>query len=450
MIRLQIMITRSITFINKNFLYIIMEEIAQAIRSWNPWWKEKQENSSWILRQMLHPIIESLQTRHIKDILGIRRSGKTTLLHQIIDYLLNKGIPSSEILFLVFDDPILISTPFNKILDASLYLHSKIKYLFIDEVHAKEGWELWVKKIYDTKQFSQIFISGSNAAILSDDIGKALTGRHLSFYLTPFMFHEYLTVINWNSFNQDYLKGNFPQLLHEFDTYLIWGGFPEIIKLNPSLKRQVLIDLYNDVLARDISTRASIDHQKMNNLTIYFLTNFTREYSINKLAKSIQLHPDTIRNYINLLENALMIKIIHRFSYKLKNQFRQNKKIYVVDNGLRNAVAFHTTQDLGKYAENLVCMEIIRRGKEVFYWKDNKHEVDFIVRVGGQIEAIIQVSWNMKNMATRKREYEGLVAACHLYKCKVGLILTRDEEKTEQYKDIEIKIRPIALWLLND
>ncbi|MHA1521026.1 MAG: ATP-binding protein [Promethearchaeota archaeon] len=267
-----------------------------------------------VTRGILPSIIRTLQTRHVKDILGIRRSGKTTLLHQIINKIVEERENPKEILFLAFDDPNLILVPFDKIIDTALFLHPNIKFLFIDEIHAKEGWELWIKKIYDTNKFAQIFISGSNAALLSDDVGKALTGRHLSFFLTPFTFQEYLVTTQWENYGQEFLKSKFPQLLHEFDKYLIWGGFPETIHVNNSLKRQILVDLYNDVLARDISTRISIDYGKMNSLATYLFTNFTREYSINKLAKSVNLHPDTTSHYIQLLENALMITIIPRFS----------------------------------------------------------------------------------------------------------------------------------------
>lgn len=202
------------------------------------------------------------------------------------------------------------------------------------------------------------------------------------------------------------------------------------------------------MLARDISTRVSIDYRKMNNIATYLFSNFTQEYSVNKLAKAVSLHPDTITNYLQLLENALMIKMISRYSHKLKIQFRLNKKVYVVDNGLRNAVLFHTTKDRGKYAENLVCLELLRRNKEVYYWKDDKHEVDFVVRDGGIIEGLIQVSWNMQKESTRKREFNGLAAACHLYKLSEGTILTRDEENTMVYNGIKMNIKPIPLWLL--
>lgn len=431
-----------------------MEEIINAIRSWNPWWIKEEKNEererilSTVSRGILPSIIQTLQTRHVKDILGIRRSGKTTLLHQIINKIIDERKNPREILYLAFDDPNLILVPFDKIIDTAFFLHPNIRFLFIDEIHAKEGWELWIKKIYDMDKFTQILISGSNSALLSDDVGKALTGRHLSFFLTPFTFREYLVTAQWKNYNQEFLKNKFPQLLHEFDKYLIWGGFPEIIGVNDYLKRQILVDLYNDVLARDISTRTSIDYGKMNSLATYIFTNFTREYSVNKLAKAVNLHPDTTSHYLQLLENALMITIIPRFSYKLKIQFRQNKKVYAVDNGLRNAVSFHTSKDRGKYAENLVCMEILRRNKEVFYWKDDKHEVDFVVRDGGIIEELIQVSWNMKKESTRKREFDGLVAACHLYKLSKGTILTRDEDKTVVYNGIKIYIKPIPLWLL--
>ena len=439
------------TYLNQNFVFHInyMENITAAIRSWNPWWIEEILEKTWIPRRLVPDLLQTLQTSHIKDILGIRRSGKTTLLHQIIHHLISEGTPATEILFIAFDDPILISSPFDHILDTARYLFPKIRFLFIDEIHEKKGWELWLKKIYDTKQFSQIFISGSNTALLSDEVGKALTGRHLSFFLTPFTFPEYLDAVKWTNFGDDFLKANLPHLLHEFDRFLVWGGFPETLFLNESLKRQVLIHLYNDVLARDISTRISINFGKIRDLTTYLMTNFTREFSNNKIAKALGLHSDTLTHYLHLLENALMIKLVSRFSFKLKMQFRQNKKVYVVDNGLRNAVSFHTTQDRGKYAENLVCMELFRRNKKVFYWKDDKHEVDFVVRHEGRIEEFIQVCWDLSNAATRKREYAGLLAACRLYKLSQGLILNRNEDRTEQYEEITIRIRPLALWLVD-
>ena len=200
-----------------------MEDILLAIRSWNPWWISSFTMERSIKRGILNAIIKSIELPHIKDIIGVRRSGKTTLLKQVISYLITQGTKPEHILFLSLDDPAFQPFTLDNVLENALFLHPDIAYLFLDEVQEKDGWELWVKKQYDLKKYKQIFVSGSNAKILAGDVARSLTGRHLPFYITPFKFKEYLGAFDWVNFDEYYLETHFAGLLHHFENFLTRG-----------------------------------------------------------------------------------------------------------------------------------------------------------------------------------------------------------------------------------
>jgi predicted AAA+ superfamily ATPase len=434
-----------------------MEGILFAIRSWNPWWTASFTTEKSIHRGILGAIIKSLELPHIKDIIGVRRSGKTTLLKQVIAYLISQGTKPEHILFLSLDDPAFQPFTLDNVLENALFLHPDIAYLFLDEVQEKGGWELWVKKQYDLKKFRQIFVSGSNAKILAGDVARSLTGRHLPFYVTPFEFKEYLEAFNWANFDENYLETHLAGLLHHFENFLARGGFPETIFLDPSDARKLLVNLYNDLIYRDVGSRSNVDFSKMHALAVFLCSNFTREYSYNKIAKVLKIHPETIETYLKLLEDAFAFKNLSIFSYKLATQFRQTKKMFIVDNGLRNAVAFHPTLDKGKMMENLVFNELIRlvqdhermAGLNVYYWKDEKHEVDFVIAENAKVFTLIQACWDISDSLTYEREIKALAKAARLFPGSSCLVITRDTSKYLHVEDVPITMKPCALWLLD-
>lgn len=425
--------------------------LEESIRKWNPWWAETEsiEKLSGTRRYITNDIKETLEIKQIKDIIGVRRSGKTTTLYQIIKILENKGINSKNIVFLNFDDTEINDAPFEEIIKTIEKINPDVDYLFLDEIQQKDGWERWIRTLYDTSRYKQIFVSGSSASLLSRDIGRVLTGRHITFTVFPFSFKEYLAFIGWNDFSKDYLEYNKNKILHHLNTYIKGGGFPEIIGKNEFERKIILTNIYNDILARDISARYNVSYDITRKISYYLLSNNSNEFSYRRIANAVDVSVETVEKYLDYLKESFILLTLKVFSYKTKVQFKQNKKSYSIDTGLRNAVSFKFSEDLGRLAENIVFLELLRRKKEVFFWKNKKQqEVDFVIKDGLKPTSLIQVCWTVKNEKTKKREVEGLLSAMETFGFKKGTILTEDYEEIEKYNQKEIKYIPIWKWLI--
>jgi len=425
--------------------------LEDGIRRWNPWWAEKENINvlCGIRRDILPEILKIIKLPHIKDIIGVRRSGKTTILYQLIKSFLDEKIKPKDIVFLNFDDSEIDASSFEEILTSIGKINPEIKYLFIDEVQQKNDWERWIRTLYDTKKFKQIFVSGSSASLLSQDIGRVLTGRHITFSIFPFSFKEYLKFFEWKNFNIDFLKYNKNKLLHYQEDYIKNGGFPETIGKTDSERKIILTNIYNDVLSRDISSRFGASYDIIKNLSYHLLSNMSNEFSYRSAANSTGLSVETIEKYLDFLKESFMILTIDAFSYKTKVKFKQNKKIYCIDTGLRNAVSFKFSEDLGRTVENVVFIELKRRNKEVYYWKDKTgKEVDFIIKEGLKIKELIQVCWDVNNKKTKEREVKSLLEAMNEFKLKQGIVITEDYENEKKINGKTIIFIPLWKWLL--
>lgn len=424
--------------------------IEQAIWRWNPWWAEKKvpEGLTGIRRDITESIIQTLNTRHIKDVIGVRRSGKTTVFYQVADHLIKSGIDPKNIMLLNFDDPAINATPFDTILTDIYKQNPDTSHLFLDEIQQKKGWEQWIRMLYDTNRFDYIFLSGSSAGLLSYDIGRVLTGRHITFEVMPLSFAEYLRMRGFEDIESDYLTYNRDKILHYLSTYLEEGGFPESTGVDEFNHKKILTALYNDIIARDITSRFDASHDITGRISQFMLTNTTGEYSFNSIAKNTHVTVETAEKYIGYLKESLLIMDLPLFSYKLKSQFKQNKKTYAIDTGLRNEVSFRFSSDIGKLAENAVFLELNRRYDEIYYWKDKSgFEVDFVVRTGPNIQTLIQVCWNADDEKTRKREENSLIRACKEFKLNSGMILTEMLYETVQREGLTIEYYPLWRWL---
>ena len=426
-----------------------MENIKNAIKTLNPWWaKKKILEENIIERSILKDIIKTLKAKQIKDILGVRRSGKTTILYLLIDHLIKKEKANpKKIVFLSFDEINIGTADFEDIEKAIYQINPDPEYLFIDEIQEKKNWEKWVKQLYDQNKFKQIIVSGSNASILSKDIGKLLSGRHITIKVHPFSFKEYLKANGWKNFRKEFIELEKNKVQHYLMQYLKKGGFPETIKKDDELISRILINTYNDIISRDIASRHNVDPDKIDLLTKYLFTNITKEYSYNSLAKAIEINIETVEKYLAYLKESFLALNLNVFSFKLKTQYKQNKKIYAIDLGLRNSIAFRFSEDIGKLYENAVFLKLKREGKEIYYWK-NKSEVDFVVKEGIAVKELIQVSKNIKNKKTKEREIKGLIEAAKEFKQKEAKIITEDTEKEELIQNIKIKYIPLWKWLL--
>jgi uncharacterized protein len=402
-----------------------------------------------IRRDITEDIIKSLQTTHIKDIIGVRRCGKTTILYQVAKHLISEGVRPKDIMFLNFDDPSINAASFEELQKVIFKINPDISDIFLDEIQQKTGWEPWVRMLYDTRKFQRIFISGSSASLLSQDMGRVLTGRHITFAASPFSFREYLRKRGWDDFAPEYLAYKKDKLLHYLGAYLESGGFPEAVDLDDFGSKQVLTSLYNDIIARDISSRYGASFEITDRICRFMLTNPGALYSSNSVAKAIGTAVETAEKYINYLKESLLIYELPIFSFKLKTQFKQNKKTYPADTGLRNAVCLRFSHDTGRLAETVIFLELRRRNFEVYYWKSQKgYEVDFVLKDGQRITELIQVAWDVKDEATRIREERALWAAMEGLNVERGNILTEDYERSLEKNGNFIRYLPMWKWLL--
>jgi predicted AAA+ superfamily ATPase len=426
--------------------------LEESIRKWNPWWADVAllKDLSGIQRSVTTTITETLSIPHIKDIVGVRRSGKTTTLYQVINLLTTKKIDPKNIMFLNFDDPDIHAVSFEQLIKTMGTINPCISHVFFDEIQQKNEWERWLRMMYDTKKYQQLFISGSSASLLTQDVGRVLTGRHISFIVFPFSFKEYLAFHGLTKFTSEYLEYNRNTILHYLYSYLDGGGFPEVIGKNEYQRKTILTNIYNDVLSRDIASRFNASYDIAQKVGYYVLTNNAREFSFRSIARATDLSIETVEKYLGFLKQSFIILTVDVFSYKTKVQFKQNKKIYCIDTGLRNAVSFKISEDRGRLAENLVFIELKRRGKDVYYWKNGKGEVDFVVKEGLKPTSLIQVCWDITNEKTKKREIDNLIEAMHTLNLGQGLIITEDYSGEEIAGKKKIRFLPLWRWLLSD
>jgi len=237
------------------------------------------------------------------------------------------------------------------------------------------------------------------------------------------------------------------QLRYHLREYLKHGGFPEILSQDPTLHLQMHLHLFNDIIARDIAARHNVELSKLQLLANYIMKNVASEFSYRRIATALNLHVDTIEKYIQYFADCFLCFTLPLFSYKQSIQFHTNKKLYVIDSGLRNSVALQYSEEFGKLAENLVFLQLKRRGKEISYWKDSAHAIDFVISHGFDVEELIQVCWDIGDPKTKKREINALIAGALLFHPQKLTILTETIEGVEEYDGNRIIFKPLCLWL---
>jgi predicted AAA+ superfamily ATPase len=387
--------------------------------------------------------LEFSADREIVVISGIRRCGKSTLLHEIR----NKNTEFSY--YLNFDDERLLDfkvDDFQVLYELFIELYGKQSTFYFDEIQNVIGWERFVRRLYDYG--NKIYITGSNASMLSKELGTHLTGRYIPLELFPFSFEEYLQFKKVN-YSQQYSRSTEGKSIIKanFNNYFSEGGFPAYLK---SSNKQYLKSLYESILYRDVMVRNGLTREKELVELVYFLaSNVSKLASYNSLAKVIGVkNATTVSNYLNYLQNTYLLFLVNKYDPSLKKQTQNPKKIYFIDVGLVKELGFHHSADNGRLLENLVFIELKRRRKDVYYHNQNK-ECDFVIKEKTKITEAIQVSWSVYEDITKQREIEGLVDAMQSYGLREGLILTNSEEDTIVLNEFNIRIRPVWKWLLD-
>ncbi|MBU3897139.1 MAG: ATP-binding protein [Nanoarchaeota archaeon] len=413
------------------------------------------ELETGIERAIASNIKEFLNKRHILAITGVRRSGKTTIMHQLMDYLIKSNIPKENIIYFNFDNKKLYPLNGDELdifLDTYMEEFSVSKkhklYLFLDEIQNIPNWERWIKGIYDTKTNIKFIISGSSATLLSSELSTLLTGRNLKFEVFPFSFFEYLKYkkLAYQSLNELKFSSKKIPLKKLFKEYIEYGGFPEVFDYKK--KKYLLQSYYEDIILKDVVKRFEIESSKtIEDLASVLMANISNLISYNKLKDTLDSSVNTVKNYMKYLETAYLFFEMNIFSYSMKKQIVNQRKVYCIDTGLRNVVSFRFSEDIGRIVENIVFIELKRRDKEIYYWKD-KNEVDFIVKEGLKPKQLIQVCWDVSDKKTKQREIDGLLEAMKKFKLRKGLIITEDYEKEEKVDNKTIKYIPLWKWLL--
>lgn len=404
--------------------------------------REQVFETRLIVRDLQSEVEGAIKTPFIQIVSGIRRSGKSTIIKQIRQ---KQKIRNYSI---NFDDNRLYNfeaEDFEKLNDAFLELFGEENIYYFDEIQNIKGWERYVRRLYN--EGKKIFVTGSNALMLSKEMGTHLTGRNIRSELYPFSFKEFL---RWEKIefgkNDIYNPVKTAKLRQLFSEYLKTGGFPEFIKTGNQI---FLKSLYDDILYRDVIARYKVQHEKaLVELLHYLVSNSSKEFSYNTLKNILGLsNAMTVKEYIGYFEQSYLLFTINKFDYSLKKQLVNPKKIYVIDTGLANSISFQFSENFGRQLENIVFLQLKRYGYEVFYHK-GKFECDFLIREKSAIVNAIQVSKSLTDENTRKREIRGIIEAMKTYGLKKGLILTFEETETIAVDELIIEVLPVWQWLL--
>jgi len=379
------------------------DQIAKIVDSQK---EEFLSNNPTIVRENMNKVAD-LDT-FATLVTGIRRCGKSTMLRQII---LQK-YPDS--FFLNFEDIRLAGfeiSDFSRLYDE--IKKRDIKVLFFDEPQMAEKWEIFVNQLL--RENFKVFITGSNATLLSREMGTHLTGRNLSFELFPFSYNEFL-IFKGLEKNAESLK-----------EYLYTGGMPEYLK---SGEGRILNRLTDDILVRDIAIRHSIrDIETLRQLTVFLFSNVGNLISATNMAGMFGIKSaTTFLDYFSYLRDAYLVQFIPQFSWSLKAQARNPKKVYATDTGFVTEVATLFTENLGLRFENLVFLHLRRKYNEIFYFKE-KGECDFVIFQRGKAIEVLQACYQIDDL-NFEREYSGLVQALKYFKLESGVIVTYNQRDT--------------------
>lgn len=379
-----------------------------------------QKSDLGVIRDLLAEI--DLDIPYVYTISGIRRCGKSTLLRQLIKKVKNYY-------YFNFEDLRLADFKLNDFLKLEQVfkeLYGESDYYFFDEIQNIDGWERYIRQLHDEEK--KVIITGSNASLLSRELGTKLTGRHITKELYPFSYKEMLRFVD--------RKPTVETLL----MYQKSGGFPNYIKYG---REEILQDIFRDILFRDIIVRYGIREDKtIQDLARHIISNAGKEFSYNKLRSYFNIgSTNSVTSYVSYLEDSYLIFTLAKFDYSLKKQLINNKKAYPIDTAMANINSVTFSEDKGRLLETMILLELKRRNNEVYYFRD-KNECDFIVCTNGKPVEAIQVCYELTE-SNKDREIKGLDEAVDSLKLKKGTIITFDQDDRVENK----KLIPAWKWL---
>jgi hypothetical protein len=342
---------------------------------------------------------------HIEVLSGIRRCGKNTLMKLLMQKI------KKPIAYFNFEDARINGFEVNDFQKLDEIIGKGKAAYFFDEIQNIASWEIFVRQLHERGE--KVYITGSNASLLSKELGTRLTGRHLRHELFPFSFQEFLV---------------FKKLKYtvaDFEKYMELGGFPEYLRdPNP----EVLQTLLRDIVLRDIAIRYGIKNSKtLMDLTLYLISNIGKEVSYNNLKKTFNIgSANSVSDYLTWLEDTYVLFYLPRFSWSAKSVAINPRKVYAIDNGLVNANSLSFSKDKGRLLENLVYQYLRQKQYQLFYFRENK-ECDFVVFEKNKCKQVIQVCSQIDS-DNEARELDGLIETMEFFKLKEGFIITLNQK----------------------
>ena len=378
---------------------------------------------------------------------GVRQAGKSYLLYQRVKELLGCGINLHDIVYVNFDDERLLgmtTDDFDLILQAYYSMHDGQPIFFIDEIQNVDGWANFARRLANQKH--RVYVTGSNAKMLSRDIETVLGGRYLSVYVFTYSFEEYLKAIGISVSGGSQYGRKANELQRHFRTYFEWGGFPELVNFRE--KRVWLNSLYNRIFFNDLVVRHKVKNEDSLRMCIRRLAESVMQpCSLNRLSNLVKstgmpCSPSTVMEYVRYLQESCLLISLDNYASKFVDK-ETVKKHYFIDNGLLHLFINNPDTAL---LENLCAINLYKRyGKGVYYFNRNI-EVDFYVP---DEKLAIQASFRMSEEATLEREIKALVALHGLYETQRNLIITYEDEGIMERDGIKIEIIPVWKWLLD-
>ena len=375
---------------------------------------------------------------------GVRRCGKSTLLMQLM-----RTKFENNFLYLNFDDELLaglVAEDLRTVMETLIEAFGDKKIVFFDEIQNIKGWELFVNRLL--RQGYSVFITGSNANLLSKELGTHMTGRHTDVELYPFSFVEFLTAKNPTSIKQGllYSASQVALLSGLFKEYLLKGGMPEVVVLS---NERILAEVVDDIIRKDILNRYSVRKPtELKSVLRFLISNASSMITYRSVAGNFGIKSSiTIEKYISYAAEAYLLFEVRKFERKLKMIDKNPRKIYCVDNGILVKNAPTILERRGAILENTIAVHLKRVGKEFYYYKNERgREADFVIPAD---KTVIQVCYEL-NASNTERELVGLAAAAEEIKAKKTFILTLEQEQELKHHKWKVEVKPAWRWLLEN
>ena len=404
-----------------------------------------------------------VQPELIITVPGVRRAGKSSLLMLTVNKLLASGVKREQILWVNFDDERLDRMPteeLDEVLQAYREMYPEIElkdvYMFFDEIQNIDGWDLFVLRVFKS-YCRNVYVTGSNAKLLSSEISTALRGWTLDYEMLPLSFREFGRFKGIDA--HSYLESDKAKRYAAMEEYIHGGGFPKVVlSTDKSMKLRLLQGYFNTMLFRDLAERHAIKNiEALRYFLKRVMQNLTKTTSINAIANDmrsngVSVSKDDLYNWADWAVESYLFVRYPKYSRSLVKENQSLRKYYVIDTGMRQAVLMPQSEDKGKLLENIVALELFRRrgaDRKMFYWQDGR-ECDFVVQREEHVEELIQVTWDIEDEDTRKREIDGIKEAAKGTNCNKLTIVTREQKETIEEDGFKIEVVGIEEWLTRE